>query len=54
MIALFKTTALGLFIMFSKIITGDIVSMNDFAIQTTAFFCLGFLLWKYRNEEVND
>jgi len=40
--------------MFSKIITGDTVSINDFAIQTSALLILGFLLFKDRNKEVDD
>ena len=50
-IALFGSAALGFFIMFSKIITGDTVSMNDFAIQSSALLILGFLLFKDRNKE---
>ncbi len=53
-IALFGSAALGLFIMFSKIITGDAVSINDFAIQTSALIILGFLLFKDRNKEAGD
>ena len=49
-IALFGSAALGFFIMFSKIITGDTVSINDFAIQTSALVILGFLLFKDRNK----
>ena len=51
-IALFGSAALGFFIMFSKIITGDFVSINDLAIQTFALVVLGFLLLKDRNKEV--
>ena len=50
-IALFGSAALGFFIMFSKIITGDTISMNDFAIQSSALLILGFLLLKDRNKE---
>ena len=53
-IALFGSAALGFFIMFSKIITGDNVSINDFAIQTSALLILGFLLLKDRNKETSD
>ena len=53
-IALFGSAVLGFFIMFSKIITGDSVSINDFAIQTSALLILGFLLFKDRNKEVDD
>ncbi len=53
-IALFGSAALGFFIMFSKIITGDSVSINDFAIQTSALVILGFLLLKDRNQEIDD
>ena len=53
-IALFGSAALGFFIMFSKIITGDTVSINDFAIQTSALLIFGFLLFKDRNKEVED
>ena len=49
-IALFGSAALGFFIMFSKIIAGDSVSINDFAIQTSALFILGFLLFKDRDK----
>ena len=53
-IALFGSAALGFFIMFSKIITGDTVSINDFAIQTSALVILGFLLFKDRNKASDD
>ena len=53
-IALFGSAALGFFIMFSKIITGDIVSINDLAIQFSALVILGFLLLKDRNKEAED
>ena len=50
-IALFGSAALGFFIMFSKIITGDTVSINDLAIQTSALVILGFLLFKDRSKK---
>jgi len=53
-IALFGSAALGFFIMFSKIITGDNVSINDFAIQTSALVILAFVLFKDRAKEVDD
>ena len=53
-IALFGSAALGFFIMFSKIITGDTVSRNDFLIQISALLVLGFLLLKDRNKEIDD
>ena len=53
-IALFGSAALGFFIMFSKIITGDTVSINDFAIQSSALVILGFLLFKDRNKTSDD
>ena len=53
-IALFGSAALGFLIMFSKIITGDNVSINDFAIQASALLILGFLLFKDRNQEYDD
>ena len=53
-IALFGSAALGFFIMFSKIITGDTVSINDFAIQSSALAILGFLLFKDRDNDVDD
>ena len=53
-IALFGSAALGFFIMFSKIITGDTVSRNDFLIQVSALLVLGFLLLKDRNKEIDD
>ena len=53
-IALFGSAALGFFIMFSKIITGDTVAINDFLIQASALLILGFLLLKDRNKEVDD
>ena len=53
-IALFGSAALGFFIMFSKIITGDTVSLNDFAIQSSALVILGFLLLKDRNNTDED
>ena len=49
-VALFGSATLGFFIMFCKIITGDSVSFNDFAIQTSALLILGFLLFKDRNK----
>ena len=53
-IALFGSAALGFFIMFSKIITGDTVSFSDFAIQSSALLILGFLLLKDRSKEDSD
>tara|TARA_Y100001968_G_scaffold327767_1_gene373500 strand:+ start:1465 stop:1827 length:363 start_codon:yes stop_codon:yes gene_type:complete len=53
-IALFGSAFLGFLIMFSKIITGDTVSINDFLIQSSALLILGFLLLKDRNKEVDD
>ena len=53
-IALFGSAFLGFLIMFSKIITGENVSINDFAIQTSAILILGFLLLKDRNKDPND
>ena len=53
-IALFGSAALGFFIMFSKIITGDTVSGNDFLIQVSALLVLGFLLLKDRSKEIDD
>ena len=53
-IALFGSAALGFFIMCSKIITGDSVSINDFAIQASALLILGFLLLKDRNKVDED
>ena len=53
-IALFGSAALGFFIMFSKIITGDTVALNDFAIQTSALIILGILLLKDRNKTDED
>ncbi len=53
-IALFGSAALGFFIMFSKIITGETVSINDFVIQVSALLILGFLLFKDRSNEAND
>ena len=50
-IALFGSAALGLFIMLTNIIAGDIVSINDLAIQTSALVILGFLLFKDRSKE---
>ena len=49
-IALFGSAALGFIIMFSKIITGDTVSINDLVIQTSALLILGFLLLKDRSK----
>ncbi len=48
-IALFGSAALGLFVMVTNIIAGDTVSINDFAIQTSALVILGFLLLKDRS-----
>ncbi|WP_187152629.1 DUF3493 domain-containing protein [Prochlorococcus marinus] len=53
-IALFGSAALGFFIMFSKIITGDTVSIFDFGVQTSALIILGFLLFKDRNKSEKD
>ena len=53
-IALFGSAALGFLIMFSKIITGEFVSINDLAIQTSALVVLGFILFKDRSKDDND
>jgi len=53
-IALFGSAALGFFIMFTNIIAGEAVSINDLAIQTSALVILGFLLFKDRNNDVQD
>ena len=53
-IALFGSAALGFFIMFTNIIAGDTVSINDLAIQTSALVILGFLLFKDRSKDVED
>ena len=53
-IALFGSAALGFFIMFSKIITGEVVSIEDFAIQASALLILGFLLLKDRSKELDN
>ncbi len=50
-IALFGSAALGFFIMFTNIIAGEIVSINDLAIQISALVILGFLLFKDRSQE---
>ena len=50
-IALFGSAALGLFIMLTNVIAGDNVSINDFAIQTSALAIIGFLLFKDRTKE---
>tara|TARA_Y100001968_G_scaffold27895_1_gene21693 strand:- start:306 stop:656 length:351 start_codon:yes stop_codon:yes gene_type:complete len=49
-IALFGSAALGLLIMFSNIIAGDTVSINDLLIQTSALLIFGFLIFKDRNK----
>ena len=49
-IALFGSAALGFLIMFSKIITGEVVSVNDLVIQISALLILGFLLFKDRSK----
>ena len=51
-IALFGSAALGFFIMFSNLIAGDNVSINDIAIQTSALLTLGFILYKDRNKQI--
>ena len=53
-IALFGSAALGFLIMFTNIIAGDKVSINDLAIQTSALLVLGFLLFKDRNKQDDD
>ena len=53
-IALFGSATIGFLIMLSKIVTGDTVSINDFAIQSSALIILVFLLFKDRNKEVDD
>ena len=50
-IALFGSAALGFFIMFTNIIAGDKVSINDLAVQSSALLILGFLLFKDRNKQ---
>ena len=52
-IALFGSAALGLFIMLSNVVAGEVVSINDLAIQVSALIILGFLLLKDRNQD-ND
>ena len=53
-IALFGSAALGFFIMVTNIIAGDDVSINDFAIQTSALLILGLLLFKDKNKQDED
>ncbi len=53
-ITLFGSSALGLLIMFSRIITGDTVGLNDLAIQTSAFVIFAFLLWKDRSDKTDE
>ena len=50
-IALFGSAALGFLIMVTNIIAGDIVSISDIAIQTSALVILGFLLFKDRDKD---
>ena len=53
-IALFGSAALGFFIMFTNIIAGETVSINDLAIQISALVILGFLLFKDRSKEESN
>ena len=53
-IALFGSAALGFLIMLTNIITGEVVSINDLAIQTSALVILGFLLFKDRSKEESN
>ncbi len=52
-IALFGSAALGFFIMLSNIVGGEVVSINDLAIQISALIILGFLLLKDRSKDNN-
>ena len=40
----FAAASLGLFIMFSRVIAGELVSINDFGIQGGAFLLFGILI----------
>tara|TARA_Y100001968_G_C19070672_1_gene578237 strand:+ start:33 stop:293 length:261 start_codon:yes stop_codon:yes gene_type:complete len=51
---LFGAALLGLLIMVSRVIAGDIVSINDFGIQGGAFLLFGFLIWFDRRRETES
>ena len=53
-IALFGSALIGFFIMFSRVIAGEIVDINDIVIQTIALVLFGFLLWNDRSKSKPD
>ena len=51
-IALFGSACLGLLIMFSRTLTGEVVPLSDIAIQMGAFLGFGSLIWFDRKRKV--
>ena len=51
---LFGAAALGLLIMFSRLITGEVVLLSDFGIQGGAFLLFGTLIWLDRRKKNDD
>ena len=47
-LTLFGSAALGLLIMLTRFISGEIVPFSDIGIQLSAFIVLSILLWKDR------
>ena len=48
-ITLFGSAGLGLLIMISRFVSGEVVPASDMGIQISAFIVLAFLLWKDRD-----
>ena len=50
-ITLFSAAFLGLLIMFSRVVGGEVVPINDLGVQLGAFLFFGFLLWFDRKKK---
>ena len=50
-ITLFSAAFLGLLIMLSRVVGGEVVPINDVAIQSGAFLFFGLLIWLDRKKE---
>ena len=48
---LFGGASLGLLIMLSRLIAGDVVLVSDFGVQAGAFFVFGILIWFDRRDK---
>ena len=49
-VALFGSAGLGFLIMFSRIISGELVALKDVGIQTSALLIFGTLIWFDRSK----